>query len=320
MSVCPICLRESTSGPHSACLTDLFDRPVALALDMTSPEAISLTVELADKLSISGAQPKFSMRLDPESGALRPVARGGTHILKPMPKPPPFPHLAANEHVTMRLAEAVGIEVPPCAVVRLTDGEWAYIVRRFDRVAGERLHMEDFCVGLGWHPDRKEHGHAQDCAALIERVSVEPELDLSQFYRRMVFFWWACCGDMHLRNFSMLSYEESQPPRSGRRGRLSPAYDMACTWFYASNQQKHKSSHRMLSIKIFGRDRSLTPKLWRLFADRCHLSPVARTRILDEVIGRYDEVQALIEACHLPDEYKEQYLSVLAERARDFPL
>ena len=46
----------------------------------------------------------------------------------------------ANEHVTMQIASQVfGIETPPNAVVRFTDGELAYIVKRFDRRNGQKI-------------------------------------------------------------------------------------------------------------------------------------------------------------------------------------
>jgi serine/threonine-protein kinase HipA len=42
----------------------------------------------------------------------------------------------ANEHLTMQIAgQLFGIAVPPNACVELSDGEPAYLVKRFDRRA-----------------------------------------------------------------------------------------------------------------------------------------------------------------------------------------
>lgn len=72
-----------------------------------------------------------------------------------------FPRLPANELAVMGLVRDVGIEVPETRMVRgdrlddLGAGTWpsdeaeAYMVRRFDRSVGGRVHMEDFAQVLG---------------------------------------------------------------------------------------------------------------------------------------------------------------------------
>lgn len=318
MNTCAICLRPSAEGLHGACVQALFGDVVSLRLGMSAPEAIEVSRRMADKLSIAGVQPKFMLAIDPASGRLVPVERGGTHILKPLPRPAPVPHLAANEHVTMRMAEAAGIEVPPCGLLALDDGDLAYVVRRFDRVPGERVHVEDFCQLLGWHPRDKFKGGDGKCVALIEAHSAEPARDLAEFYRRMVFFWWACCADMHLCNFSLLHLGEPPCGSGQRRGRLAPAYDIACTSFYAPNPHDRTHELRRLSIPIFGRARNLTPETWEQFGARCHLDRAAQVRIIEEVVGSFETAVELIGASRLPPEYQAHYLDVLRERGRSF--
>ena len=51
-------------------------------------------------------------------------------------------HGAENEHVTMRPAGIVGMEVPPCGLFRLKDGSLAYLVLRFDRMPNLQSPMQ----------------------------------------------------------------------------------------------------------------------------------------------------------------------------------
>ena len=49
-----------------------------------------------------------------------------------------------NEHVTMRIAEAYGINVVESSLIRLKSGELSYITKRIDRTSkGEKIHMID---------------------------------------------------------------------------------------------------------------------------------------------------------------------------------
>ena len=104
-------------------------------------------------MSISGVQDKISLRL--ERGQLRAVDRDGTHLLKPIPSA--ALHLVedvpANEHITMLAARTLGLRTAAQGLIRLADGELAYVTRRFDRLSdGTRLHQEDLGVLLGASP------------------------------------------------------------------------------------------------------------------------------------------------------------------------
>ena len=72
-----------------------------------------------------------------------------------------YPGLPTNEFAIMRLAKAIGIDVPEVELWPRDDiddlgpGVWtsgeplAYVVRRFDRSPGGRIHIEDFAQVLG---------------------------------------------------------------------------------------------------------------------------------------------------------------------------
>ncbi len=69
-------------------------------------------------------------------------ALGGNYIFKPPSDH--FPEMPENEHLTMRIAEAFGINVVKSSLIRLQSGELSYITKRIDRTdSGEKIHMLD---------------------------------------------------------------------------------------------------------------------------------------------------------------------------------
>jgi serine/threonine-protein kinase HipA len=105
---CSGCLKQiDNTGYCRKCLKDLFEgKKVEHVLPFNSPykEDSDLYQERTKKLSISGVQSKYSMRLDDKKLVL--TDKGGQYILKPIPVGQ-FKHLdqaPANEHLTMQLA------------------------------------------------------------------------------------------------------------------------------------------------------------------------------------------------------------------------
>lgn len=108
--------------------------------------------KLAGTLSISGVQPKLSMRL--EGTRLVAVSRDGQFILKP--EPAELAELPQNEYLCMTMARRFGLATPPCLLLELADGALCYVVRRFDRFLKgrrvEKLLCEDMHQILGGGP------------------------------------------------------------------------------------------------------------------------------------------------------------------------
>ena len=205
-------------------------REIPAVLDATRGQLVAGDAPPQTRLSISGAQTKVSIRL--EGGRLVPVETGGEFILKPIPSlPARTPFLAdvpENERLTMSIAGGVfGIVAPRCALVRLADGEPAYLVERFDRAGGRKLRQEDFCQLLdrATGPDGesfKYDGSYEELGRLLRERSADPAADLAELFRRVAFCYAFSNGDAHLRNFSLLE-------AASGGFRLSPAYDLLCT-------------------------------------------------------------------------------------------
>lgn len=297
---CLICL-EGTSGKeeyHPACLETLFGTGTLPVLDVELAKLYSLAAsKMAGKMSISGAQEKVSLTLSRDRSALEVASTGGRYILKP--ETSRFSSVPQNEQLTMLLARLVGIEVPPFGLVKLKDGATAYIIRRFDRLDdGSKLQVEDFCQLAGKRLRDKYDGSAELCVRILRRYASEPLIEIRKLYQLLLFCWWTQNGDMHLKNFSLIT------TRDGIR-RLSPAYDLVCTRLVIPNDT--------LAMPIGGRDRNLTRRKWLNFADYCQIPEKAAKRVISEQIKALKPALHLISASYLPDDMKQQYQDIVRE-------
>ena len=110
-------------------LRAMFGKPIQPTIPI-SLEQISIEAQkLAGKLSISGVQPKLSVRL--EGDKLQPVAKDGQYILKPQTQQ--FAELPQNEYLCMQMGRKFGLNTAESILLELSDGTPAYLVKRFDR-------------------------------------------------------------------------------------------------------------------------------------------------------------------------------------------
>ena len=223
MATCRICLRAAVGSLdyHPECLELLFATKALPRLDIELSKLMGLAAEMAGKMSISGVQQKVSLRLSDDKSRFEIAPAKGRYILKP--EPSRFAFLPQNEHLTMRLAELVGIEVPPFGLVELKDKSISYLIKRFDRLDdGTKLQVEDFCQ-LAEKPLRdKYQGSGELCVRIVRKYASEPLIETRNLFKVLLFSWWVSNGDQHLKNFSLLRTAEG-------RWRLAPAYDLVCT-------------------------------------------------------------------------------------------
>lgn len=298
--ICRICLGdvEAEGSYHTRCLKALFGVPRAPRIEIDLAKLHTAALAMVGHTSISGVQRKVSVSLATDRMTLQVAAEGGRYILKPAGEA--FPHLPENEHLTMRLAELAGIEVPPCGLVRLADGSAAYVVARFDRPSrGGKLRQEDFCQLAEKSPKQKYEGSAEQCARLVRRYASEPLVELLRLYRLLVFTWWTGNGDMHLKNFSLLA------ERDGLH-RLSPAYDLISTRLVIPEDP--------LALPVCGQRDGLTRGTWLQFADYCKIPRAAAERVIRGIVGAEPAAGDLVRRSALPAEMKGSYQKLLGDR------
>ena len=173
------------------------------------------------RVAVPGVQAKLSMSLLKEvrgkSEARLTVvgALGGQYIFKPPSDQ--FPEMPQNEHVTMRIAEAFGINVVPSCLIRLASGELSYITKRVDRTdEGEKIHMLDM-FQITEAVD-KYKSSMEKVGKALHNYSGNTQLDKVFYFELAVFAFLTGNNDMHLKNFSMIESPSGWV--------LAPAYDL----------------------------------------------------------------------------------------------
>ncbi len=292
---CVICLEPATAPAHPKCTVRLFGSPLMPALDLETAQLHTIALAQTGRTSLSGVQRKLSLHLTADRKTLSGEPGGGRYILKPDSQI--FPELPANEHTTMRVAALFDIDIPECALMMLRDGTLAYVVERFDRPReGGKLAQEDFCQLAGKPSSEKYAGSAELCVKLVKRFAGEPLIEVLHLFRRLVFAWWSGNGDMHLKNFALLTGPDG-------RHRLSPAYDQLCTQIVIPEDQ--------LALSVRGRKDGLKRRDWLAFAADVGLPARAVTPILDAFVTRESAACALVDRSFLLPPMKAAYLDRL---------
>lgn len=225
---CLVCTLELEAGDggevHRRCARELFgaDEPPAIDLSMDQIEEVARQ-EINQRAAVTGVQRKISLELvgDRREGPrLTFVGFRGGFVLKPPSAE--YPEMPEIEHLTMRLASVAGIDTAAHGLVRMSSGELAYLSRRFDRVDGRKLAVEDMCQLTGKLTEDKYRSSMEKVGRAILRWTTDPLLDASRFFDLAVFCFVTGNADMHLKNFSLLT------TRDGRIA-LAPAYDLLST-------------------------------------------------------------------------------------------
>ena len=144
-------LNENTNSDfHERCSLEFFGTRQQPLFEHSLEQMAELAKNVVERsIAVPGVQPKLSLSLvkdtiqDRNKGRLTVVgALGGNYIFKPPSDH--FSEMPENEHVTMRIAEAFGINVVKSSLIRLQSGELSYITKRIDRTDdGAKIHMLD---------------------------------------------------------------------------------------------------------------------------------------------------------------------------------
>lgn len=275
-------------------------------LEFTAEQQRQEAIHRVGKMSIQGLQLKLSLALRITEGRFEVVNRGGQYILKPQSLD--FAELSENEDVTMRMAAAVGIEVPLHGLVRSIDGSFAYFIKRFDRQGRERLPVEDFAQLSGESRETKYNSSMEKVAAVIDQFCTFPALERVKLFERTLFSFLVGNEDMHLKNFSLISRNE--------KVELAPAYDFLNTTIALSAAKEE------MALPVKGKKSKLTRKdLLNYFAgERLQINE----RVLNDVLSRFANAiqpwRELLDQSFLSVDAKHQYRVLLAERGKRMQL
>lgn len=303
MKRCPITYQEITEGLYSKAGL----RKLNPALQSLHPFPYDRKAQLTEsqkrmtKMSIAGVHPKMSARLSIKDTCFKIVDRLGSYILKP--ELSDYPEVPQNEDVTMRMAEAAGIDVPIHGLIYAQDNSMLYFIRRFDRTGkAGKIHVEDFAQVAGMTRDTKYDYSMEKAATLLDTYCTFPMVEKVKFFRRILFSWLVGNEDMHLKNFSFIH-------RDGKI-ELSPAYDLLNTTIVLTSPVeemalplKGKKSHFSYDIffNYFGKE-------------RLGLSERILSTIEEDFKKVYGSWKQLLAISFLSSEKKKAYQDILSKR------
>lgn len=270
------------------------------------------------RLSLSGAQEKYSAVIDNGVFRLAEENERSTYIIKP--KLTGFENRdfsPANENLTMQIASQVfGIQTAANAVCFTQNGEQVYITKRYDVMPdGRRIHQEDFASLAGI--SKETHGanfkysalDYVDIGMLVRKYLPAWRIELVKYFDLVLFNFVFANGDAHVKNFSVLQTSQGDY-------RLAPAYDLINTLIHIPGSL------------IFALDKGLYPG-WNKeigvyrsdfirFGSLIGLDEIVVKREIDRFCADYPLAEQLVAHSFLSDRLKESYWNIYQTRVKHF--
>lgn len=109
----------------------------------------------------------------------------GENLLKPPTKE--YNLLPEVKILAMKLAEISKINTVKHSLIRLKDNNLAYITKRIDRDKNNKIHMEDMCQLSGKLTENKYMGSYEQIGKIIQKYSLNPYLDIIDFFEIILF-------------------------------------------------------------------------------------------------------------------------------------
>ena len=274
-------------------LKEMFNSSKWPVIDFNLGDISQKAQKLAGKLSISGVQPKLSVKLDKKQNMLIPAAEGGEYILKPQTST--FPNIPENEQCCMTIAEELGIDIPLHCLIPLKDQSLAYVVKRFDREKNGKIHQEDFAQIL--EETDKYRGSVEQIGRKLKEISSAPGYDTQLLFERVVLNFILGNGDAHLKNYS-ISYRDRDNIR------LTPAYDIVCSKLVLPNEEDS-------AITIDGKKNKLRQEDFDKLAEYLNIPVKIRYEKFEK---KFDVMRKIIEASRIDRGKQQKFLEIIQER------
>ena len=166
-----------------------------------------LQMLLAPGSSLGGARPKASVK-----------APDNSLWIAKFPSRHDQYDSGAWEQVTHELAKLCQLNVPESRLERFSDNGSTFLVKRFDRQAGRRIHFSSALVMLGKKDRESSDSSYLDLVQFLTSYGASARADLKELWRRIVFSMAVSNTDDHLRNHGFLLTPHGW--------RLSPMFDV----------------------------------------------------------------------------------------------
>ena len=298
-------LNDTVGDFHEQCSLEFFGTKQQPVFEHSLKQMSELAKNVVERsVAVPGVQPKLSLSIvndilqDGNKGRLTVVgALGGNYIFKPPSDQ--YPEMPENEHVTMRIAEAFGINTVKSSLIRLQSGELSYITKRVDRTdKGEKIHMLDmFQITEAFD---KYKSSMEKVGNALNEYSDNTLLDKLYFLELGIFSFLTGNNDMHLKNFSMIHFGETWT--------LAPAYDLLNVAIVNPNDTEE------LALTLEGKKRKLK---WENF-EKLGINLGLNEKQIKGIAKRFQKNKPIaiqwINNSFLSEEYKEKYKTLIEER------
>lgn len=307
-----------------SCRKKLFDgKRVSTVLEFDKPKAenISMYNEHSKRMSISGVQLKYSLRLN--GNKLELCETNGQYIIKPIPS---ADHLEMmedapeNEHLTMQIASQIfNIKTAHNALIYFKDGTPAYITKRFDvKEDGTKYIQEDFAqitnrTNETHGESYKYEGSYLEIGELIKKYVPASMIAIENFFKIIVFNYIFSNGDAHLKNFSLTRNDFGEME-------LSPSYDLMSTIIHTPGERdtaldlydKDHESEYYATYGHYGRTEFIE------FAKRLEIVEVRYMRIIKEFIEKEKDVNDFIQNSSFSQKAMDYFITNFKSRIKRF--
>ena len=272
------------------------------------------------RMSLSGAQSKYSVLIDDGRFRLAGEGERGTYILKPAISD--FENRGcspANEHLTMQIAYQVyGIETAECGLCFSEEGDIAYLVKRYDIAPdGSRIQQEDFASLGGITAETHGRNYKydalsyEDLGLLMKKYLPAWPVETVKFFDLILFNFLFANGDAHAKNFSALRTPDGDY-------RLAPAYDLVNTQIHIPDDSIFALRKGLYPIKGDWLNHYVCGTDFLELASRIGIPPAVAKKELERFRADYSQIDVLIERSFLPEEIRKKYKDIYSTRLNSF--
>lgn len=304
MTNCLFCYHPVENAEyHSACSKKFFGTTQVPTLELDREKLNKLAqITVNERLALTGVQPKISLSLNGEKGNKRLTLVGlwGDYILKPQSTD--FAFMPEVEDLTMHLATLFRIKTAEHALIQTSAGELAYITKRFDRLEGKKIHVEDLCQLSELLTEQKYKSSYERVGKIIKQYATNSGLDVINYFRLVLFSYLTGNNDMHLKNFSLLHTDKGIM--------FSPAYDLLnVNLIYPDDKED-------LALTLNGRKRKLKRSDFDQFAINLGFTKIVRDNVYKDFFKQSKQVHDWIERSFLTNDFKERYVNIFNEKMK----
>lgn len=300
--LCYQALLEDQIDFHEKCLVKTFGFKKTPFIEIDPEELAQYAVKIIQKnTAITGVQPKLSLWLNKGIKDIRftVVDQKSNYIIKPQSQS--YAALPENEDLCMHLAKHFGIETATHGLVRMSNGDLAYITKRFDRNLETKFSCEDLCQLTETLTEHKYRGSYEKTGKTIQKWSTQSGLDTINYFKLVVFCYVIGNADMHLKNFSMLEGLDGQFT-------ISPCYDLVSTILVIKNENEQ------MALTVNGRKNKITKQDFEALGNQLSLTEKQIENVFQLFVKNLDASIWWMENSFLPKEHKSKIIKTVTKR------